>query len=89
MTAKDLSRRLARWSQLLCEYALKTIYVKGADNVDADWMSRNSADKQSKDKQIMHPRDINLCLMEAIKHSGKDVVKDRKPESIWNTRLMG
>ena len=89
MTAKDLSGRLARWSLFLSEYALRIIYVKGADNVDAKWMSRNSADKQSEGMQIMHPRNINLCLMEAIKHSGKDVVMDRKARKHLEHKVNG
>ena len=39
-TQKDLSRRQARWMELMSQYNAKIIYVKGGDNTVADALSR-------------------------------------------------
>ncbi|KAF7339146.1 Reverse transcriptase-RNase H-integrase [Mycena venus] len=43
-TQKDLSRRQARWMELLSQYDCKITYVKGEDNSVADALSRTDFD---------------------------------------------
>lgn len=39
-SAKHINSRVLRWSLLLQEYSFTVEYIKGTDNVGADYMSR-------------------------------------------------
>ena len=43
-TQKDLSRRQARWMELMSQYDAKIVYIKGDDNCVADTLSRLPTD---------------------------------------------
>lgn len=39
-SAKQMNNRVLRWSLLLTEYDFTVEYIKGADNIGADYLSR-------------------------------------------------
>ena len=80
-TQKDLSRRQARWMELMSQYDAKIVYVKGGDNTVADALSRLpcQATSESAENVARHP--YSYC------DDDDDV--SRTIACIWSTKSVG
>jgi len=65
-TQRDLSRRQARWMELLSIYDCKFIYVKGEDNSVADALSRlptlSCVSPSDAESAASHPYNVSMPL---------------------------
>jgi hypothetical protein len=50
-TQKDLSRRQARWQELMSQFEMSITYIRGEDNTIADALSRLPAETLSDDEE--------------------------------------
>ena len=60
-TQKDLSRRQARWMELMSQHDAKIIYIKGDDNCVADALSRLPTDKALTDTENVAQHPYSYC----------------------------
>lgn len=75
MTTKELTRRQARWSLFLSQFNFQISYLKGANNFEADLLSRRPQDipKDTLDPRVSHniqvllkPKNVHPDLAPAI-----------------------
>nr|GFC01617.1 putative pol polyprotein [Tanacetum cinerariifolium] len=95
---KDSKARLLHWVLLLQEFTFKVIDTKGAENLDADHLSRLENSHQN----VLDPKEINesfpLDTLNLVSTRGKISQRDEMPQNsiqvceifdVWGIDFMG